>query len=66
MSETQTGRYGVAHSGLVAQLLMRTDLTSIERFDRVMAHARELERERDEALARAAALDAQLTYIIEG
>lgn len=62
----QSGRYGLDHHDIIAQLMMRTDLTPIERFDRVMAHVREIARERDEALAKASALDAQLTYIIEG
>lgn len=76
----QPGRYGLNHGDIIAQLLMRTDLTKIEQFDYVMAHVRELECERDvlrEALnvsrathdmlrAERDAIEHQLNHIITG
>ena len=59
MSQVTQGRYRLAHSDIIAQLLMRTDLSKIEQFDRVMAHVRELEAERD-------AFERQLDHIITG
>ena len=64
MTEVITGRYGPAHGDIISQLL--TEHTDEARFFQAMAHVRGLERERDEALARANALDAQLTYLING
>ena len=59
MSQVIEGRYRLAHGDIVAQLLMRTDLDKLEQFDRVMAHVRELEAERD-------AFERRLAYISIG
>jgi hypothetical protein len=59
MSQVIEGGYRLAHADIIAQLLMRTDLSKIEQFDRVMAHVRDLEAERD-------AFGRQLDYIITG
>lgn len=80
MDLAQTGRYGLAHGDIIAQLLMRTDLTKIEQFDHVMAHVRALEDEcttlhaalelsreaHSNSIAERDALDRQLNHIITG
>ena len=67
MTELSAGRYGLAHGDIIASLLLNTEQLHYDIVaGRVMLHVREIERERDEALARANALDAQLTHIIEG
>ena len=80
MTELSAGRYGPAHGDIIEQLLARTDMPHNVREMYVMAHVRELERERDvlgEALnvsrathnmlrAERDGLEHQLNHIITG
>jgi hypothetical protein len=63
MSQVSEGRYRLAHGDIIAQLLMRTDLSKIEQFDRIMAHVREIEAERDAGAVRQA--DASCTAEVD-